>query len=50
MLLRVARGYRVPKPRVMTPNDWSLVNYRKLMRETRRRIHQEANMYQETIE
>jgi hypothetical protein len=40
MLFNVARWYRVPKPRVMTSNDWSLVNYRKLMKDTRRRIHE----------
>lgn len=39
----------MPKPRVMTANDWSLVRYRQLMRDTRRRIHIEANTYQERI-
>ena len=42
MFLRLKYFYNVRKPRVLSQNDISLINYRKSMKEARRNVHIEA--------
>ena len=49
-LLSLRSAYHVRKPRVLSENDLSYLNYKKRLREARRQVHQEAYEYQEKIE